>query len=120
MGVLVTLNVPEEIIHQAQAVATTTRQPVEAVLTEWLDRAASETPVEQLPDAEVRTLANMQMREVEQDELSDLLEQQREGQLREAGQARLDTLMQIYRRGLVRKSQAIKVAVERGLMPPLG
>lgn len=33
--------------------------------------------------------------------------------------ARLDELMHLYRRGLVRKAQALKVAVERGLRPPL-
>lgn len=120
MGVVVTLNITEQVAHQAQAVASSTRRRVEDVLTEWLDRAASETPVDQLPDAEVRTLANMQMRDDEQDELSDLLDAQREGELRDGDRERLDSLMLTYRRGLVRKAQAIKVAVERGLMPPLG
>jgi hypothetical protein len=31
----------------------------------------------------------------------------------------LDSLMGIYRRGMVRKAQALKVAVDRGLQPPL-
>jgi hypothetical protein len=31
---------------------------------------------------------------------------------------RLEDLLQIYRRGMVRKAQAHKVAVERGLQPP--
>ena len=33
---------------------------------------------------------------------------------------RLDELMDIYRRGMVQKAQALKVAVDRGLQPPLG
>jgi hypothetical protein len=32
---------------------------------------------------------------------------------------RLDALMQTYRHGMVRKAQALKVAVARGLQPPL-
>jgi hypothetical protein len=120
MSVVVTLNIPEEVAHQAQAVAASTKRPLEAVLTEWLDRAAAEIPVDQLPDREVQTLAKMQMSEEQQAELSDLLDSQQETKLTKAQQIRLDTLMQIYRRGLVRKAQALKVAVDRGLMPPLG
>ena len=120
MSVVVTLNIPEEVAHQAQAVAASTKRRVEDVLTEWLDRAAAELPVEQLPDSEVRTLARMHMSEDQQLELSDLLDSQREAKLTKMQQERLDTLMQIYRRGLVRKAQAVKVAVDRGLMPPLG
>ena len=120
MSVVVTLNIPEEVAHQAQAIAASTQRPVEDVLTEWLDRAAAEVPVEQLPDHEVRTLARLQMSEDQQAELNDLLDSQREASLTKSQQARLDALMQIYRRGLVRKAQAVKVAVDRGLMPPLG
>jgi hypothetical protein len=32
---------------------------------------------------------------------------------------RLDELMQVYRHGWVRKAQALQVAVQRGLRPPL-
>jgi hypothetical protein len=46
MGVIVTLNVPEEIVQQARTVAAKTKQRLEDVLTEWLDRAAAEIPVE--------------------------------------------------------------------------
>jgi hypothetical protein len=50
-----------------------------------------------------------------QAELSQLLEQNREGLLTEPGRQRLDALMQIYRNGLVQKAEAWKVAVERDL-----
>jgi hypothetical protein len=120
MGVVVTLNIPDAVAHQAQVVAYSTQRRVEDVLTEWLDRAASETPVDQLPDSEVLAAAEMQLPKSQQQELSDLLADQRESQLNEAGRTRLDTLMEIYQQGMVRKAQAIKVAVERGLMPPLG
>jgi hypothetical protein len=51
--------------------------------------------------------------------LSDLLDRNQEGDLDEAGRRRLDELMRTYRLGLVRKAQAIKVAVNRGLRPRL-
>ncbi len=120
MSVVVTLKIPEEVAHQAQAVAANTQRRVEDVLTEWLDRAAAEIPVDQLPDDEVRTLTTMQLSDQQQSELDSLLDQQREGELADDERTRLDALMQIYRRGLVRKAQAIKVAVDRGLVPPLG
>jgi hypothetical protein len=53
------------------------------------------------------------------EELSDLLIRNQEEQLIETERQRLDDLMRIYRVGLVRKAQALKVAVERGLRPPL-
>ena len=56
----------------------------------------------------------------QQSELNDLLDGQRENELGEAERLRLESLMQVYRRSLVRKAQAIKVAVERRLMAPLG
>jgi hypothetical protein len=49
------------------------------------------------------------------EELSHLLARNREGQLDEVERQRLDELMQVYRAGLLRKAQALKVAVEKGL-----
>lgn len=59
------------------------------------------------------------MSQGEQDELSALLARQREGALDDVARRQLDELMAIYRRGMVQKAQALKVAVERGLRPPL-
>ena len=81
--------------------------------------SAAEIPVEELPDEVVRQLADMKMPQDQQDELRDLLDDQREGALTEAGRLRLNELMEIYQDGMVRKAEAIKVAVERGLIPPL-
>jgi hypothetical protein len=92
---------------------------MEEVLAEWLDQAAVELPVEFLPDLEVLALCDLQMVPTEQTELSSLLSENREGSLDDRGRARLDVLMKIYRRGLVRKARALKVAVQRGLIPAL-
>jgi hypothetical protein len=78
-----------------------------------------ERPEEELPDEEVLALTELQLTTQEQATLSELLERNREGCLDDNGQLALDDLMRIYEAGLLRKSQALRVAVQRGLMAPL-
>ena len=79
----------------------------------------AELPVEELSDEQVLSLSTMQLDHIIQTELSDLLAVNREGRLTNQQRLRLDELMQIYRHNLLRKAQAVKIAVERGLRPPL-
>jgi hypothetical protein len=117
---VITLELPDTLARRAKAEAIRTNRPLEAVLLEWLSRVeAAEAPVETLPDDQVLALSNAQLESQQDEELSDLLARNREGQLDEAARRRLDELMHSYRAGLVRKAQAMKVAVERGLRPPL-
>ena len=46
--------------------------------------------------------------------------QHREGIVADEERPQLETLMRLYRVGLVRKAEAIKIAVGRNLRPPLG
>lgn len=85
----------------------------------WIDRVVAEPSVDSLPDDQVLALCKMQMEAEQQEELSDHLARNREGLLSDAERARLDELMRIYRRGVVRKPQALKVAVEHGSRSPL-
>ena len=119
MGQTITLDLPPNIARRAAAVARQTNRQVEDVLLEWLGRAATDVPIESLPDDQVLALCALEMSQREQDELSALLARQREGTLDDAARRRLDELMASYRRGMVQKAQALKVAVERGLRPPL-
>ena len=119
MGETVTLRVSEYVTQRATSLAAQTDRHMEDVLAEWLDWAAIVLPVEFLPDDKVLALCDLQMDAAEQAELSRLLFENREGTLDDWGRARLDELMQVYRRGLVRKARALKVAVQRGLRPPL-
>jgi hypothetical protein len=119
MSETVTLELPDTIAGRVRAIAAQTHRPLEEVLIGWLARAAANVPVEDLPDTEVVALRDMQMSDAEQDELHELLARQREGVLSNDERGRLDALMQSYRHGMVRKAQALKVAVERGLTPPL-
>ena len=120
MAEVITLELPDTLAQRARAEAQQTNRPLETVLLDWLSRVeAAELPVESLPDEQVLALSSAQMEPQQNEELSDLLVGNREGRLDEAARRRLDDLMQLYRAGLVRKAQALKVAVERGLRPPL-
>jgi hypothetical protein len=120
MSEKVTLELPEALAQRARAVAAQTHRRVEDVLVEWIDRAGGEAVVELLPDDQVLALCDGQMEDARQEEVSDLLARNREGLLQGPERERLEELMGVYRRGLVRKAQAWKVAVERGLKPRLG
>jgi predicted transcriptional regulator len=119
MGERVTLELPTEVARRVKELAARTRRRPEDILVEWLDRAAAEFPVEALSDDEILSLCDAEMEVSDQAELSQLLVGNREGTLTEAERSRLDELMQRYRYGLVRKAQAWKVAIERGLRAAL-
>ncbi len=115
----VTLELRDEVARSARSFARQTQRRLEEVLVEWIDQAVAELPVDALPDEQILALCDAQLDQQLQTELSELLAANREGMLSQTRQAHLDQLMQYYRRGLVRKAQAWKVAVERGLRPPL-
>jgi hypothetical protein len=119
MSEVITLELPEETVRSARAVADRTHRRLEDVLTEWIDRAAAELPIEALSDEQVLALADMQMDAAQTEELTELLSLNREGSITITQHRRLDELMQVYRRRWVRKAQALKVAVECGLRSPL-
>lgn len=104
----------------AKELAQRTDRRVEDVLAEWIDQAASNLPADVLSDEQVRALCESRMDQGQQTELSGLLARQREGALDDTARTRLDELMQAYRRGLVHKAEALRVAVARGLIAPLG
>ena len=115
----VTLNLPPKIEQEARAEAARTKRRIEDVLQEWLERYTDELPIDLLADENVLELSDMQMTEHQQTELSDLLALNRENQLAPNDRKRLDELLQIYSQGMVRKAEALKEAVHRGLISPL-
>lgn len=119
MTYTITLDLPDKVAQHARRIAAKTDQPLAEVLLTWLDQMATELPVEELPNDQVLSLSNMELDPAIQAELSELLAVNREGLLTAQQRLRLDELMQLYRHNLVRKAQAVKVAVERGLRPPL-
>ena len=61
MSEFVTLELPENVLRSAREVASRTRRRVEDVLVEWIDKTASDVPVESLSDEDVLnpTAANL-------------------------------------------------------------
>ncbi|MDQ3743025.1 MAG: hypothetical protein M3444_01435 [Acidobacteriota bacterium] len=119
MSQQITIQVPEHVFRQAAQVAAQTHRSVEDVLAAWLESVTTERPVEGLSDDEVLALAELRLTEEQDASLSELLERNREGTLDADGQRELDKMMRLYEHGLLRKSQALKVAVQRGLREPL-
>lgn len=89
-------------------------------MSEWLNRFVQDLPIDTLSDEEILALCDSQMEEDEQILLNELLSAQREGELTQTQRETLDELMSRYRHGLVRKAEALKIAVARGLRQPLG
>ena len=119
MNEQVTIEVPERVVRQATRVASQRERRLEDILAEWLERAADEMPVEDLPDEEVLALGELQLTAEQNAALSDLLVKNREGALDAEDKRQLSELMQRYEHGLLRKAQALRVAVQRGLREPL-
>jgi hypothetical protein len=115
----ITLQVPDHVVRQAVHSALKSQQRVEEVLARWLEKTASEMPVDELPDEEVLSLTKLQLTPKQEANLSELLTRNREGTLEDKGRRELDELMRLYEHGLPRKAQALRVAVQRGLREPL-
>ncbi len=60
MAEKVTIELPEELIQQVQAVATHTQRSFDEVLAEWVRRAGSEPVLELLSDAELLAVCDGQ------------------------------------------------------------
>lgn len=110
----VTLSVPNELVQLAANEGRRTDQSLEQVMEGWLGRAGNEA-FESMTDEDVLAVCDAQMSQSHQQELSDLLYENREGQLDETSQSRLQELMDEYQYGTLRKARALKIAVDRGL-----
>lgn len=88
-------------------------------LSEMFQSESPQKILEKLSDAEILALANLQLAESEQETLNELLEKNGEGELTNLERKYLDDLMEVYNDALLTKAKAMRIAVERGLMPPL-
>jgi ABC-type transport system involved in cytochrome c biogenesis ATPase subunit len=119
MNQQVTLTVSENVWLYAKAVASRNKLRIDEVLSDWLEKVSNEIDVEKLSDSEVLALAELQMSPSQQILMDELQEENGEGALTIDERKQFDSLMEIYEDALLRKAQAFRVAVERGLMPPL-
>ncbi|MCI0525679.1 MAG: hypothetical protein L0Y75_10490 [Acidobacteria bacterium] len=104
MSELLTIKVSDQVARFASQVATQRDLPVEEVLSDLLESAIHEIPVESLPDDEVLALSEMKFSDGQDAALSDLLARQRENQLDSEGRRQLYELMRIRKRTLEKGS----------------
>ena len=119
MNQQITIKVSEQVWQRASVLAKQKRRKIENVIEELLEETVSETRVEDLSDEEVLALTQLQFTSSQQKTFSRLLKKKRENLLTAKEKLQLDELMRVYENGLLRKSKALRVAVQRGLIPPL-
>ena len=115
----ITLQLSDRVVHHATRIAAQEERRIEEVLTEWLEWAVTERPVDTLPDEEVLALTELQLSDEQQTTLSSLLVRNQDNSLSTEERQQLDALIHLYEHGLLRKAQALRVAVDRGLREPL-
>ncbi len=119
MNQQITIEVSEQVWRRASILAEQNRRKPEDVLEEWLEETVAETRIEDLSDQEILALTEMKFDDRQQTDFSRLLEKNRENKLDLSDKLELDALMRTYENGLLRKSKALRVAVECGLIAPL-
>lgn len=116
MSETITLELPNSILQKAREIASLNDRTVEEILLEWINLASQEISPELLSNDQILALTQLQMPQDQQDLFRELQIRQRENQLTDLECFQLNELMQIYRKGLIRKAQALKIAVQRGLI----
>lgn len=120
----ITITLPDGLAGRVAAWAQLTQQDLPKVVETALDVALppllSDMPaVETLSDVELLALTQVRMDDKQGDRLAQLQAQQREGDLTATEKQDLLYLMHQYNELWVRQSQALALAVQRDLMPPL-
>jgi hypothetical protein len=127
MGRQVTLVLPDEVLSRAERLADLAHRDVTEVLAEALSAmlppldavAEGSRPMSELPDDDVRMLADLRLSAVQDQRLSQLLDAQQAGTLSDPERIEMLSLMQLYEANWLRQAEALAEAVRRGLREPL-
>ena len=127
MATRVVVTLQDDVYRRVERLAQLTNRDVADLLADTITisltpldvSSGSIRDVASLTDEEVQELAELQMLPAQDRRLSALLQKQQAQNLSVHERAELLTLMQVYQEGLVRKAQALREAVRRGLRPPL-
>ncbi len=121
MTAQITLNLPDEVYHQAELLAQQRHRSVSEILVETLENFLLPTakPVSALSDSEVITLTQLRLQPVQEQRLNELLDRQQSGTIASVEHQELQALIHIYEARLLRQAQALNEAVRRGLLEPL-
>ena len=121
MTAQITLNLPDEVYHQAELLALQRHRTVSEILVETLEIFLLPTakPVSALSDSEVITQTQLRLQPFQEQRLSELLDRQQSGTIASVELDELQALIRIYETRLLRQAQALNEAVRRGLIEPL-
>ena len=121
MTAQITLNLPDEVYHQAELLAQQRHRTVSEILVETLEKFLLPTakPVSALSDSEVIAQTQLRLQPVQEQRLSELLDRQQSGTIAYVERDELQALIRIYETRLLRQAQALNEAVRRGLLEPL-
>ena len=121
MTAQITLNLPDEVYHQAELLAQQRHRTVSEILVETLEKVLLPTakPVSALSDSEVITQTQLRLQPLQEQRLSELLDRQQSGTIASVELDELQALIRIYETRLLRQAQALNEAVRRGLLEPL-
>ncbi|BAC90877.1 hypothetical protein [Gloeobacter violaceus] len=127
MSTQITISLPDEMYQRAESLAKLVSREVADILVDAIalsllpvvSRSQNFQKIAEMSDEEVLALTALQMSPKQDEQLSALLDRQQAGELAEGERFQLIVLMQIYQEGLLRKAQALHVAVSRGLREPL-
>lgn len=121
MTAKITLNLSDEVYHQAELLAQQCHRSVSEILVETLENFLLPTakPVSALSDSEVIALTQIRLQPVQEQRLSELLEHQQCGTITDFEREELQALIHIYEDRLLRQAQALNESVRRGLLEPL-
>ncbi len=125
MSLQVTVNLPDSLVSKAQAINAASMKDVVTETLEALYPMLENSPdlltpvIATLSDAEVLQLADSKMDAVQNQRLGALQAKGKAIGLGPAERYELMALFQIYQTGLLRKSEAMVEAVQRGLRQPI-
>ncbi|WP_293127396.1 hypothetical protein [Microcoleus sp. bin38.metabat.b11b12b14.051] len=121
MTAQITLNLPDEVYHQAELLAQQCHRSVSEILVETLETFLLPTskPVSELSDAEVIAQTKLRLQPIQEQRLSELLDRKQAGTILSVEQDELQELIHIYETRLLRQAQSLNEAVQRGLLEPL-
>jgi hypothetical protein len=121
MTAQITLNLPDEVYHQAELLAQQRHRTVSEILVETLEIFLLPTakPVSALSDSEVIAQTQLRLQPFQEQRLSELLDRQQSGTIASVELDELQGLIHIYETRLLRQAQALNEAVRRSLLEPL-
>lgn len=125
MSTQLTLDLPENLVARAQSIALRVGQSVNDLLAESIELSLKpwgtvvEGDIHQCDDEDVIKACDLEFATEDDCRLTELLQRQQAETLPVGEQSQLASLMQVYQVGLVRKAEALREAVQRGLRGPV-